>query len=149
MKKHEENLQANFLSTRFIKPFLGATGETELDSNTIKEAYVDLAVITGKEVDEKFLNSNRNYHLQQIHLKKRSVRLKDLLNKEDRCAIVSGVPGIGKSSLVKKIVLEWQERRLLRGENKNPNIRFLFPILCRELNAMDEIENESPLAILL
>ena len=63
--------------------------------------------------------------------------------------MISGIPGIGKSTLVKKLVLDWEKGALLSGEGNAPNVRFLFPILCRELNAMNVGEEETVVEILI
>lgn len=79
------------MSKRFVKPFLGETGEKELDDKTLGDAFIELAIIKGKDVDEKFLNSNRDYHLQQMLLEKRLVTLDQLVLQEDRFVMISGM----------------------------------------------------------
>lgn len=146
--KHKANLRQSYISKRFVKPFLGACGVRELDDKGIDQAFVELAIIKGKSVDEKFLNSNRDYHLQQVQLEKEMVTLDELLHKNDRFTMISGIPGIGKSTLVKKLVLDWEKGALLSGKENTPNVRLLFPILCRELNTMEVGEEETAVDIL-
>ena len=125
------------MTKRFVKPFLGETGEKELDDKMFGDAFIDLAIIKGKDVDEKYLNSNRDYHLQQMLLEKKLVTLHQLVLEEDRFVMISGIPGIGKSTLVKKLVMEWHNGTVFSGKSdQSPTIKFLFPILCRELNTM-------------
>uniref|UniRef100_A0A7M5V9V8 Uncharacterized protein n=1 Tax=Clytia hemisphaerica TaxID=252671 RepID=A0A7M5V9V8_9CNID len=149
LEYHKETLRQNHMTKRFVKPFLGASGEKELDDQNLEDAFVELAIIKGKNVDEKFLNSNRDYHLQQVLLDKQMISLDQLITKDERFVMISGIPGIGKSTLVKKVILDWDKRLLLSGKGPSPNIQILFPILCRELNTIDFTETSShPLDIL-
>ena len=85
------------MAKRFVKPFLGETGEKELDDKTLGDAFIELAIIKGKDVDEKFLNSNRDYHLQQMLLDKRLVTLDQLVLQEDRFVMISGNDNLFKN----------------------------------------------------
>ena len=90
---HKETLRQNYMTKRFVKPFLGASGQKELDDQNLEEAFVELAIIKGKNVDEKFLNSNRDYHLQQVLLDKLMISLDQLITKDERFVMISGIPG--------------------------------------------------------
>ena len=63
------------LDRNFVKPFLGTTGEIELDKKTIEETYIDLAILSDGDVDERYIRSNRKYQLNIIQSPKRSDKM--------------------------------------------------------------------------
>ena len=108
----KEKLQKKFLESNFLKPFLGLTGQIAFDQKTIVETYIDIAVITDSEVDKKYINSDRDYQMRILLSNKTKIELQNIVTDQDQFILISGVPGIGKSTLVKKIILEWKEERL-------------------------------------
>ena len=144
----KERLQKKLLDTNFVKPFLGATGQIQLDKKTIEEAYIDLAVIDDEEADKRYENSDREYQLNILRSNKAPVTLQEIVTENDQFVFISGVAGIGKSTLVKKMVLEWKEGRLFNGKNGSPYMQLVLPILCRELNKLVVKTNETPQEII-
>ena len=140
----KNKLQMKLLDRNFVKPFLGTSGEIELDKKTIEETYIDLAILSDGDVDERYIRSSRKYQLNIIQSPKRSVTLEDISSYKDQFVFISGVPGIGKTTLMKKFVLEWKDERLYNGQNGSTIVHLVFPFLCRELNQLILIDNESP-----
>ena len=129
-----EHIRQTLLAERHLKPFLGATGMNEVDEKTIEESYVQLAIIQEGSVEEKYINSNRSYQLNLLQKRKEFISLAQIFQSKDKFVFISGVPGIGKSTMVKKMALEWKNGRLWNGKGDDPKIHIILPILCRELN---------------
>ena len=107
-----EQIRQTLLAERHLKPFLGATGMNEVDEKTIEESYVQLAIIQEGSVEEKYINSNRSYQLDLLQKQKEFISLAQIFESKDKFVFISGVPGIGKSTMVKKMALEWKNGRL-------------------------------------
>ena len=101
-----------------------------------EQDYVDLAVLTGEQVDNEWKNSDRQSIMQMNHLRIQSIGINDLWKANDQFVVVRGVAGIGKSTLIKRYVLKWARDEILNGENDDQKIDFLFFFECRELNTI-------------
>ena len=99
-----------------IKPFLF------LKEKSIEEIYVDLAVISDVEVMDKLMNPEKEYQSNILRSKKNLTTLEEIITDKEQFAFITGVPGIGKSTLVKKMILEWKEGRLFNGNNETPTM---------------------------
>ena len=119
------------------QPFnLNSSGGTNPMSR--EQGYVDLAVLTGKQADNEWKNSDREAIMEMKHLQIQSIDINDLWIKTDQFVVVRGVAGIGKSTLIQRYVLKWAKDEILNGLNK---IDFLFFFECRELNTMPNIKS--------
>ena len=99
-----------------------------------EDAFVDLAILEGNDVDDKWTQSDREYHLRQVYVSKKSIEIEDIFTSADKFVIVSGIAGIGKSTLVDTIILRWANGDLLNGKQNMPNIKLLLPFKCSNLN---------------
>ena len=119
------------------QPFnLNSSGGTNPMSR--EQDYVDLAVLTGKQVDNEWKNSDREAIMEMKHLQTQSIDINDLRLQTDQFVVVRGIAGIGKSTLIQRYVLKWAKDEILNGLNK---IDFLFFFECRELNTMPNIKS--------
>ena len=122
------------------QPFnLNSSGRTNPLSR--EQGYVDLAVLTGEQVDNEWKNSDRESIMQMNHLRIQGIGINDLWKPNDQFVVVRGVAGIGKSTLIKRYVLEWAQDEILNGKNDDEKIDFLFFFECRELNTMSNIKS--------
>ena len=90
-----------------------------------EQGYVDLAVLTGKQADNEWKNSDREAIMEMKHLQIQSIDINDLWIKTDQFVVVRGVAGIGKSTLIQRYVLKWAKDEILNGLNKIDFLLFL------------------------
>ena len=125
----------NKLLTWLIEGWNGITCECISREN----AYVQLAIIQAKQIDEAWSTGDRDYHMKTKHFEKKSIKLEDILSISDNFVIVRGIAGIGKTSMVDSYVLKWAKQEILNGENNSHQIDFLFKLTCRELNTFSNV----------
>ena len=122
------------------QPFnLNSSGGT--NSMSREQGYVDLAVLTGEQVDNEWKNSDREAIMEMKHLQIESIGIEDLWKPTDQFVVVRGVAGIGKSTLIQRYVLKWAKDEILNGKNNENKIDFLFFFECRELNTITNISS--------
>ena len=122
------------------QPFnLKSSGSTNPMSR--EQGYVDLAVLTGEQVDNQWKNSDREAIMQMRHLEIQSIGIDDLWKPTDQFVVVRGVAGIGKSTLIQRYVLKWAREEILNGKENDQKIDFLFFFECRELNTMPNLQS--------
>ena len=97
--------------------------------------YIDLAVVHETEYDEKY--SEHENFICQMSSKRETILLDNIVYVEDNFTLITGIAGIGKSELIKKIVSKWRKRELFNGKDGSPNIEALFFLKCRELNTIN------------
>ena len=111
---------------------------------SMEHDYVDLAVLTGQQVDKEWKNSDRETMMDMKHLQIQSIDIDDLCKPTDQCVVIRGVAGIGKSTLLKRYVLKWAKGEILTGKGEDGKIDFLFFFECRELNTCLLYTSPSP-----
>ena len=109
---------------------------TAYDNVNREDTFVDLAITTGKEVDEKWQHSDRNYHMEQTYDQKESISMENIMSIEDQYVCIRGIAGIGKSTLVDTMVLKWSTNKMFNGDENTPKIDFLFRVNCSKLNML-------------
>ena len=120
----------NELLTWLIDGWNGIT----FDGMSREKAYVELAIIEAKQIDEAWSISDRDYHMKTKHFEKKSIKLENILSISDDFVIVRGIAGIGKTSMVDSYVLKWAKQEILNGKNNSHKIDFLFKLTCRKIN---------------
>ena len=119
----------NELLTWLIDDWNGIT----CDGMSREKAYVELAIIEAKQIDEAGSTGDRDYHMKTTQFEKKSIKLKDILSRNDNFVVVRGIAGIGKTSMVDSYVLKWAKQEILNGENNSHQIDFLFKLLAERL----------------
>ena len=125
----------NELLTWLIEGWNGIT----CDGMSREKAYVELAIIEAKQIDEAWSTGDRDYHMKTTHFEKKSIKLKDILSRKDNFVVVRGIAGIGKTSMVDSYVLKWAKQEILNGENDSQQIDFLFKLTCRKINTFSNV----------
>ena len=96
--------------------------------------HVSLAVIPSAEVDRDWLHSDREYHLANFDKDRQTLNYDDLLTVNDKFLILRGIAGIGKTSLMDYLLLQWANGRIWNSSEKQLSFKFVFKFACRELN---------------
>ena len=115
------------------------------DGMSRETAYVELAIIEAKQIDEAWSTGDRDYHMKTTHFAKKSIKLKDILSRVDNFVVVRGIAGIGKTSMVDSYVLKWAKQEILNGKNNSLKIDFLFKLTCRKINTFSNISTAEEL----
>ena len=97
-----------------------------------EDVYIDLVVLPSDIVDQEWSNSDRSALMQQQHsFKPKSYNSVDQIPlPEDELVFISGIGGIGKSTMVDMFTFKWAKG----GLANLPNTNFLFKFTCRDLN---------------
>ena len=96
--------------------------------------HVDLVLVDSAEVDRDWFISDREYHLAHSHKDKQKLCQNDLLAVDDKFLIIRGVAGVGKTSLIDYLILQWANGCLWNSDQNQPTFKFVFKFVCRELN---------------
>ena len=99
-----------------------------------KESRVDLAMACNEEVDKEWLHSDREYHLANYSKEKQMLKYDDLITTTDKFLILRGIAGIGKTSLLDYLLLQWANGNIWNNDDSQPSFQFVFKFTCRELN---------------
>ncbi|XP_057310160.1 nucleotide-binding oligomerization domain-containing protein 2-like [Hydractinia symbiolongicarpus] len=67
--------------------------------------------------------------------------MKDIMQEDDRCVLISGIAGIGKTSLIDQLVLQWADDKVMN------DFDFVFKFPCRELNTLISISSWAELVL--
>ena len=131
----------NELLTWLIEGWNGIT----CDGMSREKAYVELAIIEAKQIDEAWSTGDRDYHMKTTHFEKKSIKLTDILSRIDDFVVVRGIAGIGKTSMVDSYVLKWAKQEILNGENNSQEIDLLFKLTCRNINTFSNVSTAEEL----
>ena len=111
-----------------------------IDCISREDSFIDLAVLSGKEVNREWLNSDREAIMKLEYLQQESIGINDIWEPTDQLVFVRGVAGIGKSTLINRYVLKWAKNEILNDDDDS-RIDFLLLFECRELNTLTNIHN--------
>jgi len=95
-----------------------------------KNPLVKLAISNQETIEKNWQNPERDFHIEQHFSVKQEIKIEDILSKHD-LTIVSGIAGIGKSTLVQQIMGAWSQGEIW---NNAPNILLAISLRCRDLN---------------
>ena len=138
IKQASLQLRQKYVNELLTWLIIGWNGIT-CDGMTREEAYVELAIIEAKQIDEAWSTGDRDYHIKTKHFEKKSIKLEDILSRIDNFVVVRGIAGIGKTSMVDSYVLKWAKQEILNGENNSHRIDFLFKLTCRKINTFSNV----------
>ncbi|XP_068108201.1 NACHT, LRR and PYD domains-containing protein 12-like isoform X2 [Hyperolius riggenbachi] len=116
-------------------------------SYSITERFVDLMVASGQAIKRSTVELEKMGGVQEYYLQKRQGGLERIssnrlfrwchrFGRVPRTVLVSGVPGIGKTTLMQKFVFDWVIGKLYQ------RFAFVFFFKFRELNELSEISLE-------
>ena len=108
-----------------------------------EEVYVELAV-KGREKKERnsFINNcSREFQLHRLHSLSNTFEVNTMLNNKNKSVIIDGIAGIGKTFLIENLVYKWAMGEIWNGIDGMPLIDYLFPFFCRDINALENVEN--------
>ena len=91
------------------------------------EIFVDLAVMDTSLVEEEWTNCDRQYHLRTHNRQKNHIGYMELLKETDESVFLRGIAGIGKTSMLDYLTLQW-------AQDNQPNSQYIFRFNGRELN---------------
>jgi len=96
--------------------------------------FVKLAILSQQSVDRDWKNHERQFHIEQMFAPKKTIDMVDILVEDVPLTVVSGIAGIGKSTLVKQIIGSWSNGEVWNrfGEFASPLV--VIPVRCRDLN---------------
>ena len=138
-------MRRKYIDELLIWKIVGCDGIT-CENMSREEAYVDLAIIDAKHMDENWSSKgDRDFHLKFKHIVNTIITQERILSKSDEFVIIRGVAGIGKTSLVDSYVLKWTQQKFLHGENNSHQIDFLFKLKCRTVNTFSNVTSAEQL----
>ena len=106
----------------------------ELSKRKRNEIFVDLAVINTKEVEKEWMNCDRQHHLKTHYKEKSHIAYKDVLQKTDEGVLLRGIAGIGKTSMLNYMMLQWAQNAIWNGNDNQPDSQYVFSFNGRVLN---------------
>ncbi|XP_066919964.1 uncharacterized protein [Clytia hemisphaerica] len=112
------------------EPLMGDQNEVHYQYD--EDLYTDLAVLKATEVEKEINNSDREALMEQKLLKKESIELHDLFQKEDEAVFVRAVGGMGKTTMLEMYTRKWARHQL----GLDFPLEFVFFFSCREINQM-------------
>ena len=99
-----------------------------------EEIFVDVALNESCEVDKGWIKCDREYHLRQFQKIEQKITYDELLTTDDNFLILQGIAGIGKTSLLDYLLLQWANGKIWNGTGNWPLFDFVFRFNCRDLN---------------
>ena len=127
-----------------------APGEDPIKSYKRDDFFVDLALRESAQVDKDWMQNDRVYHLKTFEKIQQKINYDDLLTSDDHFLVLKGIAGIGKTSLLDYLVLQWAHGRLWNNKKNEsqPSFDFVFRFNCRDLNLYDNMSVEELLKCL-
>ena len=115
------------------------------------EIFVDLAVMDTSLVEKEWMNCDRQYHLRTHNRQKNHIGYMELLKDTDESVFLQGAAGIGKTSMLDYLTLQWAQDALWNGKDNQPNNQYIFRFngrklnrFCRELSVKDLFKHQYP-----
>ena len=85
-------------------------------------------------MDNRWLHSDREYHLANYRKEKQTLDSNDLLSVSEKFLILRGIDRIGKTSLIEHLLLQWANGAVWNGTGSQPSFQFVFRFAAREVN---------------
>ena len=98
------------------------------------EIFVDLAVMDTSLVEKEWMNCDRQYHLRTHNRQKNRIGYMELLKDTDERVFLQGAAGIGKTSMLDYLTLQWAQDAVWNGKDNQPNNQYIFRFNGRKLN---------------
>ena len=105
------------------KPLKRSTGKKYTERKR-SEVFVDLVLGNQSEV----YDDDREHYLRGLHQQKESIQMHNLLDGDDQLTIISGIAGIGKTSFVDALLLNWADDKCYQ------DFAAFIKLDCRKLN---------------
>ena len=106
----------------------------EASKHKRNEIFVELAVVDTKEVEKEWMNCDRQYHLRTHHKEERHIGYKEVLKETDESVLLRGIAGIGKTSMLDYLTLQWAQNAIWNGEDNQLDGQYVFRFNGRVLN---------------
>ena len=98
------------------------------------EIHVDLAIVDTPLVEKEWMNCDRQYHLRTYHQEKSYIEYKEVLKETDESVLLRGIAGIGKTSMLDYLILQWAQNAIWNGDGNQPDSQYVFRFNGREIN---------------
>jgi Predicted NTPase (NACHT family) len=98
------------------------------------ELFVKLAILSQEVVNRDWKIHDRRYQFKQLSAAKKNIDMKDILCDDVPLTVVSGIAGIGKSTLVKQIIGGWLREEIWNHFGNFSSSLIVIPVRCRDLN---------------
>ena len=106
--------------------------QNEVNYHYDENLYTDLAVLKATEVESETNNSDRLTLLEQKLSEKKSIKMKDLLQKNDEAVFIRAVGGMGKTTMLEMYARKWAKKTI----NLDFPFHFIFFFSCKEINRL-------------
>lgn len=77
-----------------------------------EDFYVDLTVLDSSEVEKELTSSDRDYLMEKKFEKRASIKINEIIHKDDKAVYIRGVGGTGKTTLLEMFTLRWAKKCL-------------------------------------
>ena len=135
LRKFKNSQQKEYLNTVNLLPFLDRYNRTKSYGKE-NEFFVELSILSQESVDRNWENHEKGFHLEQVFAPKQNINIKDILKEDVPLTVVSGIAGIGKSTLVKQIVGGCTRGKIWKEFGRFSSSLIVIPVRCRDLNTL-------------
>ena len=96
------------------------------------EIFEDLAIMDTSLVEKEWINCDRQYHLRTHNRQKNHIGYMELLKDTDESVFLRGISGIGKTSMLDYLTLQWAQYAIWNGKDNQPDNQYIFRFNDRE-----------------